>query len=166
MAYATPADLISRKDRNDVGQLCGDDKRVVSPVDLTTNQPCLDALADASGDIEAALLVGNRYTVADLTTLTGNSLALLKRICCDIAMSLLLDRRPGWNPAKSKEIRDLANDRLERLRKGENTFNIQASLDAGEPVVDGPTMMEYDRLNLIRDRVKNFYVPRHNPNNR
>jgi phage gp36-like protein len=166
MAYAAPADLIDRFDQNDVGQLCSDDKRVISVVDLVSNQRCLTALNDASGDIDGALMVGNRYNANDLATLSPNSTFKLKRVCCEIAMMHLVNRRVGWNPAKAKEIRELAEKNLERLRNGENTFNIQASMDAGEPVVDGPTMQDYTKLNLIRDRVKNFYPPRYNPNNR
>ena len=112
--------------------------------------------------VEAALLVGNRYSVADLQGLTDNSLGLLKRVVCDIAMALLADRRPGWNPERSKALHEAADDHLERLRKGENTFNIQASMDAGEPVADGPTAMGYDfqHLNLFRDRATRFFGPR------
>ena len=170
MAYATPADMMARYDARDIGQLCGDDKITVSAIDLPTNVPCLTALNDAAGDVDGALMVGNRYSAVDLATLTDNSTFKLIRVNCDIAMMYLLGRRPGWNPEKAKAIRELAEDHLERLRKGENTFNIQKSMDAGEPVVDGPTMADFvtgpNALNLIRDRVRNFYPPRWLPRGR
>jgi phage gp36-like protein len=170
MAYATSADLLVRYDRNDVGQLCSDTKNAVSAVDLTTDAVCLAALNDASGDIDGALMVGANYTAADLATLTANSTYKLIRVCCDIAMWYLIQRRPGWNPEKAKAIREIAEQHLERLRKGENTFNIQASIAAGDPVVDGPTMLDLvtgpNALNLIRDRVRNFYPPRFLPGGR
>lgn len=170
MAYATPADLIARYDARDVGQLCSDDKTAVSTVDLPNNYICLTALNDAAGDIDGALMVGNRYSAADLATLTANSTYKLIRVNCDIAMRYLIDRRPGWNPEKAKLIREQAEEHLERLRRGENTFNIQASMDAGEPVVDGPSMLDFvtgpNALNLIRDTTKNYYVPRKLPNGR
>lgn len=171
MSYAAPSDLMLRFDRNDIGQLVSDDKRPVSEVDLPTNQPCLTALMDASGMIDGAMFAGNLYFAADLVNLTPNSTSLLQRITCDIAMALLIDRRPGWNPEKSKAIRELANDHLERLRKGENTFNIVNDLspnNAGEPVADGPTTMSYDQnhLNLWRDRATPYYGRRLMPFNR
>lgn len=163
MPYATPADLLLRYDANDVGQLCSDNKRAVGSYDLATDPICLMAMNDASGDIDGALMVGNRYSSTDLTTLTPNSTYKLIRVCCDIAMAYLINRRPGWNPEKSKAIREQAEMHLERLRKGENTFNIQASLDAGEPVVDGPTCFDYSRLGGLRDRIRNFFPPRSIP---
>lgn len=166
MAYAVPADMMARFDRNDVGQLCSDDKRPVSEVDLPNNVQCLTALADASGLVDAALLVGNRYAVSDLQTLTPTSQNLLTMVTCDIAMWRLIQRRPGWNPEKAKAIREEAELHLERLRKGENTFNIQAAMDAGEPVTDGPTTLTYQNINLWRDRTKNFFPVRVNPFNR
>jgi phage gp36-like protein len=166
MSYASPADLMLRFDRNDVGQLCSDDKRPVSEVDLPGNAQCLAALADASGQVDAALLVGNRYSVADLTTLSETSTSLLKRVTCEIAMAMLIGRRPGWNPEKAKVIREMASEQLERLRKGENTFNIQASMDAAEPTTDGPSTLTYNQLNLWRDRTRNFFPNRVLPNNR
>lgn len=163
MPYATPADLMARFDMNDIGQLCSDDKRAVSAIDLPGNYICLTALNDASGEVDGALMVGNRYNALDLATLTDNSTFKLIRVCCDIAMAYLINRRPGWNPEKSKAIREAAEMHLERLRKGENTFNIQASMDAGEPVVDGPTCFDYSRLGGLRDRVRNFFPPRSIP---
>ena len=169
MAYATPADLMLRYDRGDIGQLVADDKRQVSEVDLVTNPQCLAALADASGAVDGALFMGNRFTPADFATLTANSQSLLVRITCDIAMSNLLQRRPGWNPEKMKAMTELAESHLEKLRKGENTFSIvgsNAAESAGEPVTDGPTTRTYNNLNLWRDRTRNFFPIRVLPQNR
>lgn len=168
MPYAAPSDLMLRYDRTSIGQLCGDDKRAVSPVDLPTDPVCLGMLNDASGMVDAALLVGNRYSPSDLTSLTANSNFLLIRVTCDIAMALLCDRRPGWNPERSKAIHELADSHLEKLRTGENTFNIQASMDAGEPVDSGPLTMNYqaNQLNNIVDRSRAYYGERLVPFNR
>ena len=164
MPYASPADLVTRYDANDVGQLCSDTKNAVSPIDLPNNAVCLAMLNDASGDIDGALMVGGNYTADDLRLyLTPNSTHKLIRVCCDLAMWYLIQRRPGWNPEKAKAIREIAEEHLERLRKGENTFNIQASINAGDPIVEGPTMLDFEYLGLIRDNVRNFYIPRRIP---
>ena len=57
--------MMLRYDRNDIGQLVADDSRKVSAIDLETSAVCLCALDDAAGEIEAALLVANRYTVLE-----------------------------------------------------------------------------------------------------
>lgn len=161
MPYASPADLCARYDRNDIGQLCSDTKNAVSPVDLTNDPICLAMLNDASGEIDGALMVGGNYTAADLATgLTPNSTFKLIRICCDLAMWYLIQRRPGWNPEKAKAIREIAESHLEKLRNGENVFNIAANIAAGDPIVEGPTTLDFQYLGLIRDRVRNFYPPR------
>lgn len=171
MSYASVADLLQRYDFRDIGGLVSDDNREASPVDLATvgtpgnsiAQACLD---DASGDIEAALFSSGRYTELDLTSLTGNSLSYLKRITCDIAMALIYARRPLYDPDKYKMAMETAESHLERLRKGENVFNLQPQIDAGTPDIDGPSTMDFQNLNLIRDRVRNFFPGRRLPNNR
>ena len=166
MSYAAPADLLARFDPRDVGDLCGDDGVQVSRIDLLTDpnlQACLD---DASGAIDAALLAGGRYSTSDLAALTGNSLALLRRICCELALSYLWARRPLYRAEDRKAATELAEKALERLRKGENVFNVTENITASMPTIDGPTSVTYDDLNMIRDRTKNYYPARHLPYDR
>ena len=119
MSYATPAQMLERFDARVIGDLVSDSDSQVSAAELLTD-PILQAmLDDASGDIEAALLVGGRYTVADLSGLTGNAQKHLVRICCEVAKAYLLRRRVSYNPEKDKAEIELAEHHLERLRSGE-----------------------------------------------
>ena len=93
-AYAEPSDLVNRLELPTIQRLISDDGQDVPAEDLATDDKLLAALEDASGDVEAAMLVGKRYSVEDLEGLTGNSLATLKRITCTIALAYLLERRP------------------------------------------------------------------------
>jgi len=171
MAYASVAELLQRYDFRDIGGLVSDDNREVPPTDLVTvgnfgntiSQACLD---DAAGMIEAALFASGRYTEVDLTGLTGYSLSYLKRINCDIAMALIYARRPLYDPEKYKAAMELSQSHLDRLGSGEDVFNIQAKIDASTPAVHGPSTMDFQNLNLIRDRVRNFYPQRRLPHNR
>ena len=166
MSYSSPSDLILRFDPRDLGDLCGDDGVQVSRIDLLTDPNLQAALDDASGAIDAALLAGGRYSAADLAALSGNSQALLKRICCELALAYLWARRPLYRAEDRQAATETAEKSLERLRKGENVFNVAENIDASTPTIDGPTSVTYDNLNLIRDRTRNYYPARHLPNER
>ncbi len=159
MAHASPADLTARFDENTIKDLASDTGEPVA--DITNDQKVLAALADASGRIDGALTVSRMYTAADLAGLTGNSLALLKRIVCSLAMAYLIERRPekyggeGVSTAKRE-----AEEYIDRIRKGERLFDVEVAKDAGLPEVDGPTAADYRDLNLIPDRTRNFYPVR------
>lgn len=163
-AYATSADLIKRYDSRDIAMLASD---TGSPsAGIATDPNVTEALLDASGEIDSALMVSKMYAATDLTSLTGNSAAKLKRLTCDLAMSFLFARRPLFGFEKYEAARKMSDGHLDRLRKGENIFDLQAIKDAGVPKVDGPTTVDYTDLNLVRDRTKNHYPRRVLPDNR
>lgn len=166
MAYASASDLMARYDKNDVLALASDTGVAIEESEAAANDVITAALDDASGDIEAALVHAARYSVADLEGLTGNSLAKLKRLVCARAMYYLLERRPAWSPERTEQFDKMTRDGLERLRKGENVFNLDEHKEAGLPSVDGPTTLDFDQLNLLRDRTQNYFPRRNLPNNR
>lgn len=160
MAYATPKDLIDRYDANDLGDLATDDGSQVSEAALAKNSKILAALDDASGEVDAALLVGNRYSPVELRDLTGHSRSHLVRIVCDIAAARMMGRRLGRDIEKVKLVIELAEGHLERLRRGENVFNLQPQKDAGNPSAIGLSVVEYSQSDLIRDRTRRYYPAR------
>lgn len=158
MSYATAADLIARFDANTIADLASDTGEPAG--DISAAPRVLTALEDASGRVDAACMVSDLYTAADLAALTGNGLALLKRIVCDIALANLLGARPEkYGTEFFKAIDERAEEYLERLRKGARLFPIQAQKDAGLPSVDGPSAVDIDEdhLNLVTSRTHNFY---------
>lgn len=160
MAYATATDFTDRYDANDLGDLAADDGTQVASASLAINRKIIAALDDASGEIDAALLVGGRYEPSQLRDLIGHSRAHLVRLTCDIAMARLLMRRPGRDIEKSKAIQELAEKSLERLRHGENAFNLSDQVEAQLETTQGLTAVEYSQSGLIRDRVRNYYPAR------
>lgn len=130
--------------------------------DIGSDARVLAALAAASGRVESALTVGNQYTPEHLAGLGGNSQALLKELVCGLAMQLMLRRRPGSrHDEQYKPAVEDANEFLDRLRKGERVFGGSVeNRDAGLPSVDGPSTVDYDRLNLIPDRTRHYYPSR------
>ena len=165
--YATAAQLLERYDARDIGDLVSDTGDQASPIDLLSHPLMTTVLEDASGAVEAALLVGNRYTPSDLEGLTGNSASYLERMGCDIAMAYLLARRPGFEPDRMKSQYELSEMHLERMRSGENVLNMTDQRDAGNPNIDGPTLVRLQtHLNLVRDRVNNYFPRRRLPGDR
>lgn len=157
MAYASADDLVYRFDERVIKDLLSDHG---IPVESLDGNPVLEtALEDASGRIDGAIQVAKQYTAVDLAGLTGNSLALLKRIVCEIAMSFLIGRRPEmFGGERWLALQKSSEEYLDRLRKGERLFPAVAdNLDAGLPEVDGPTASEYNTLNLLPDRTRRFY---------
>lgn len=160
MAYASADDLVKRYDARTLGDLCSDTGVRVSEVALPTNPKILAALDDASGEIDAALMQAKRYTTADLASLTGNSLAYLKRLTCTIAFAGLWNRRPSVDDMDRDEALKQARQALDRLRRGENVFDLEDQKSAGLPEVKEPSVSSIDRLNLTVDRARRGYYPR------
>jgi phage gp36-like protein len=157
VAYATPADLLLRKSEQTIGQLVSEDGTAVSSGALATDDKVLAALESASGAIDAALLQAGRYEPSDLAALTDNSLAHLKHITCEIAMAYLFAIKPTYATDDYKAQMDLHDLYLERLRKGENVFNISKVIEAGTPKLSRPSVAAVTQLNLLRDRTLHYY---------
>jgi phage gp36-like protein len=166
MAYASSADLVLRFDSREISDLLSDSGAAVDENDFATHPKLTAILDDASGEIEAALLVGKRYEASDLSGLTGNSLAHLKRITCELAMRNLLARRPAYKPELLEGFEKRCQAHLKQLRNGENVFNLEDQKDAGVIGIGGLTTVETQALNLMRDRTLNYYPRRYLPDNR
>ena len=166
MAYCSAAQFLKRFDDRDVRDLVSDTGTAVTTGAIATDEILLQVLDDASGDIDAALQAGGRYSAADLSGLTGNNANKLERMTAEIAMLYLLERRPSFNPDQLERFEKIRNRHLEPLRKGTNIFALADAITAGAASVDGPTTQNYTDLNLVRDRVQNYYPRRRLPDNR
>jgi phage gp36-like protein len=159
-SYAAASDLLARFDNTVVAELCADDHQEVPSEDLATNTNLLAALADASGDVESAMLIGERYTTAQLEALTGNSLGKLKRITCTIAMAYLMERRPLVHVSNAERLLKRAEEYLEQLRTGQRIFNVTDNVvDYQLPTINGPTSVKYEEMNLVTERMGVRYFP-------
>lgn len=156
MPYATANDLTSYFDANVIADLVSDDG--VPAQDVTTDPNVAKSLSAAASQINAAVMVSNLYSPADLASLTGDDREMLLELNCQLAMSKLIRRRPEKFGADGyRELVEEGEERLEQLRKGQRLFNLPAQEEAGLPEVDGPTVATVEQLNLITARTKNFY---------
>jgi phage gp36-like protein len=170
-AYASVTDIIARKSVQTLGDLVSDDGVRVVQADLIgppVNAVLQAALDSAAGEIEAACLVGGRYTVENLIAIFAaaaasslrNTRSHLVRINCEIAYTFLLSRKPSYSVEDYKAAMELQEVYLERLRKGENVFNIAANIEAGTPSVAIPTVVSVQAKGFIRDRTLNTFPAR------
>ena len=158
-AYATPQELADRYSFDEIRDLASDTESSVQ--NINDDPKILNALADASGRLEAAVLAGGQYRTEDLAALTGNTLGFLKRIVCEMAFCFLIQTRPGsYGEEARKQMMESSEMWLEMLRTGKNIFNLTAVKDATKIDVDGPDVTTYQRLNMIPDRTRNYYPSR------
>lgn len=138
--YAAAADLFARYDLRNIADYVADDGSratgtVPNVITLASNTNVLTALADASGLLEQACFVGERYTSADLlamlnaaTPSAGSS--LIRRIVCDLAMGLIILRRPAKNAPLPVQYTE-AQRQLQLLSQGEAIFPFLETAAAG-----------------------------------
>jgi phage gp36-like protein len=156
MAYATVDDFVAAFDEQTLRDLASDTGIPVES--LSTSTAVTTALDAGAGRIEAACLVGEMYTDSDLTALTGNPAALLKRLNSEAALLYLIARRPEkYGSDYFKALDERLEKYLTQLRAGDRLFPTDAAVSAGLPEIDGPTAVTYERLNMITSRTKNFY---------
>ena len=114
-------------------------------------------------------MIGGRYSATDLASLADTSLAHLKRICCDIAFYLLIERRCliAITGDEAERREKIYRGHLIELREGRAIFNLEATKDAGRIDIDGPTTSEFNQMNYLTNRTRgNYYPNRLLPNNR
>lgn len=160
-AYVTAEEFIARFDKRIVGDLASVDGVRVTPAALESDERIITVLEDASGEVDAAVKVGNRYTADNLAGLTGNGLQYLKKIVSDIAFYLLIDRRLLNRVTAEEADRRFTVYRahLKDLRTGLQIFDVEAAKDAGLPLTDGPTTTQANNLNTMTSRVRGHLYP-------
>ena len=158
--YATWENVINRFDKRLIRDLCSDDGQPIDEDDLDTNEILTKAITGASGEVESAVMVGEFYSPDQLAALTGNSQELLIDLTCELTFLRLIRRRGEKYSEDYKDMRKSVMDWLERLRKGQNVFNVAANIQSGTVAVTGPTTIAIEQLNLMRDRVGTAYYPR------
>lgn len=133
--YITAANFLKRYDWRTIIQLMSDDdigEMERAPLlDSTTTEGgnLYEILKDASGELETAVLVGGRYSIADLQALTNNQLAYIGRIVADTAIGKCYQRRPDLFGPPPQQAQVAANV-LNALASGERIFGLQDQIDA------------------------------------
>lgn len=140
------SEYLKLADQRTVARLVSDTGEAVTAGSLTSDANLAKALLAATGEIEAACLVGGRYSPTDLAGLTGAAQAYLHTLVADITTIRLYRRRPDLEvPEKlAKEI----SEKLKALSIGVAVFGTQEAVDAG--VINSPKMTE----DKVRERAE------------
>ncbi len=161
-AYATGSDLIARYDVDLVGDLATDSREPIEQSAVPNLPLVATALLDASGMIDVNLSTGGRYKPSDLDQLTGNSVYHLKRITCDVAMGLLLQRRTDMKYQElAEKVVAGSKQHLMALARGENIFGISAVVDSGFIEYQTISSVTIDERNLLSSRMERYFPPTH-----
>lgn len=158
MTFATANNLVERFDHRLIGDLCSDDGNDLTLGQVLTDARVAAALDDASGEVLTNLQVGGNYTYEDLEGLTGLNRSHLVRVCCDIAMGLLIQRRPNRVSTEvADKIAEKAREHIRQLRKGENIFGFPEKVEAGNLHASHMQATQLEGLNLIPDRMHRYF---------
>ncbi len=167
MLAVSGTDLADRFDIRDIRELVLDDGGDAALVDVTLNAKIIVALDDSRGEVIAALRRGGRYSNAEMAALASENAAYLKRIVCELAMLHLLRRRPTFSPELLEAYEKIRAGHLKDLQAGNSLlFGDEATAKAGRASVHGPTVIEWQSQNLIRDSIRNYFPGRRDLNTR
>ena len=155
--YCTPEQFLRWCDARTTGDLVRDDTTRATPTELLTDLVLLQFLQEASGRLESACFMGNRYSVDDLQALQEpvnglltNSAVMLAGIVAGVAAGELARRRPGVDiPESMKAKIDEGEKALELLSEGERILSFEQTARAGkmDEVYDSP-MNVYQRYGV------------------
>jgi phage gp36-like protein len=158
MPYADVEQMTHRFDERTLKDLCRDDG--TAETNLSSSDRMETALQDATAAIDMACQTGRMYLPVDLAALSGSDRHGLRRICCEITLSYLIQARPEKFKDADHPIHQRAEEYLDRLRKGERVFNIDANKNAGVVFHDGLSALDYKLYgNWIPDRLGGHFYP-------
>jgi phage gp36-like protein len=149
MSYATVTDLRAYYDLRLVAELVSDQGVETSVAALATDPALLELFRGASGRVEAACQVGQKYTRADLTTLAADASngSVLRATVCHLVMASLMGRRVAGEEQLKAALPGYADALfvLKELQNGTLVFNIDATLEATVPETTEPAVNDMNR---------------------
>jgi hypothetical protein len=165
-SYCPVQHFLNRADLRTVGDLLSDNDQRLTLAQVNASTILTDLLQEASGELEAACFVGDRYSATDIQGVVnagGNGASLVYGIVAGYTIWLLFQRRPE----KSSKLElpasaTLAMEKLDRLRLGERILPIQQVGDAGLPLSAVLTPCQVFQQNLATTEAGRFFGRRGN----
>lgn len=137
-----------------MAELLSDTGAPVADDDLDSDPALAAALAEASGEVEAAACLGQRYVIEedrnDLAALTDNAAAFLAGMVAHLAMFRIWSRRPALLASREPPpLYERAERFLEQLRLGERVFGILESHRAADTDSEADSPSDVENRNGI-----------------
>lgn len=171
--YCTVAFFLERYDVRTVAQYLSDNNVPLTPIEITTSPAMLALLQEASGIVEAFVLKGTRYSVADLQLLANlavdgspkanplNTTEMLYGIVAGITMFLVWERRPLRYAQHPMPMRsELAWEQVKALGEGAQIFGLLETAQAGEPPPQFMTNAQIFKRNFSSNQAKAYFGDR------
>ena len=146
--YITIDDLKNAVDIRDLKALTSDTG--ADAVLDANNGPLVQSIEWASSEFLRSVVVGGRYTAAQMLTLSTDDDFAIKGPVIDLATYRLFARRTGKGvPDEVEQRYKKAQEVLDQLRRGYQVLPIEAATAAGDPVVSFPTTTEIEAMDLV-----------------
>jgi hypothetical protein len=168
-AWITPAEFFKRADPRTIADIVGDanlrpyqnNDQTINLTLLAADANLLAALAAASGQFEADVFVGQRYTPDDLTLIFNtacNAQAFMWTIIANIARMHVLERRLANDPefpipAWYKDTKEM----LQRIREGDAIFGFLEHAEAGLPKAQFMQEQDWDRVETTVTQMRKMF---------
>lgn len=159
MPYATGDEFLKRYDVRLIGDLVRDDGTQEPAGSLPANTVLLAVLEDASAAVDAAVFVGNRYTPAQMSSLSETAAAFVRRLVCDLALIYLKRRRGRFDQDRDAALLKEVNATLDSLRQGEDLLLLENQSSAPGSTIEmvRPELIPVHAPQTIRKRTRNYY---------
>ncbi len=136
-SYCTPTQYFDFCDERPAEDLCSDTEVRLTRAQLIACSPFLNTLLASSGEVEAAALLGGRYTAIDMQALIaagGAQSQTLIRVVAKLTEARLIQRRPDVGSYQlTSAHHDIISEGgwLDKLASGERIFAFQETADSG-----------------------------------
>jgi len=163
-SYATVADFLRRYDARSIGDLVADDGLRVAADSLPGNDIIEALLSQASGRLEAACIMGERYSPADLAALVAagkNGSEFLIGLVCSLTIETVYRRRPTPEMQEFPETAE-ADRMLNALASGKMVLGFTEAMTAGHLDSEMETAAIVEARKMPTTRAENLFGRRNN----
>lgn len=159
--YCSNAQFLDRYDVRTIAELIQDTDESLDVAQVTASARLEKLLMEASGQLEAAALLGGKYTPADLNALTGNMGQWIAGIVADLAAPKVIGRRFMEFGEFQKRL-EQAGKVLEALADGRLIFGLQENIDAGMIDDHVETASDVEARKMITYQASKYFGTRAN----
>ncbi len=163
-SYASVGDFLRRYDARSIGDLVADDGLRVAASSLTGNVIIGSLLMQASGRLEAACTMGERYAPTDLAAMVASSTNMaefLIGMVCSLTIELVYRRRPTPEMQEFPETAE-ADRMLNALAMGKMILGFTEAMTAGHIDSEMETTAIVEARKMPTTRAENLFGRRNN----
>lgn len=164
-SYCTAAEFVVRVDVRVVGMWLSDTGTQLTESEVLASTVLATLLKEASGELESACLVGERYVPDDLAALltaANVSAEFLKGIVAGITFGKVWGHRPRTAAEPYPPMAQWAEGKLEALSMGKRIFGFQEAAEAGRMDISQESVADIEARNGVVFQAARFFGRRAN----